>query len=208
MVYYNLLHLTQDESENVCGPIQDTEALFLYSVVRGMRLRTILEIGGQTGYSARNFLTAFAEPEKSTMFTVDIEHVPQLAENHKVIIKDAMELTCEDLENKVLDMIFFDCHCYDVQMKVYYRLVENGMITDKTVLALHDTNTHPYQSIDWAYETEDGWIHQRPEREMVNEFVKMGYHAFNLHTQPDRHNEKMPLRHGVTLMQKFQELKV
>ncbi len=208
MVNYNLEHLTQPDSEMVCGPIQDTEALFLYSIVRGMRLKTILEIGGQTGYSARNFLAAFAEPEKSKMFTVDIYHVPQIAHNHKIIKKDARELTCEDIEQQHLDMIFFDYHSYEVQMQVYHHLQGKGMISDKTVIAIHDTNTHPYQSVGWAYETEDGWVHQPVERQMVNDFVRMGYHAFNLHTQHSSHDATMPYRHGVTILQRFKELKV
>ena len=172
-----------------------------------MRLRTVLEIGGLSGYSATNFIAAFAEPEKSTMFTVDVHHVPAISNNHKVIIKDARDLTAEDLDNQTLDMVFFDCHDI-VQMTVLERLTDKGLINDKTVIALHDTNTHPSQVVPWSYHTEDGWVHQRVEREMVNALVKLGYHAFSLHTQLDRHNDDMPYRHGVTVMQKFKELKI
>jgi predicted O-methyltransferase YrrM len=58
MVSYDLSHLVQPNDEAVLGPVQDTEALFLYAVVRGMRMRRVLEIGGLSGYSARNFLAA------------------------------------------------------------------------------------------------------------------------------------------------------
>ena len=58
MVNYDLTHLTQNENQRVLGPIQDDEALFLYSIIRGCRLERILEIGGLNGYSARNFLKA------------------------------------------------------------------------------------------------------------------------------------------------------
>ena len=58
MVAYNLSHLTQPDDQLVFGPVQDDEALFLYAVVRVMRLRRILEVGGLGGYSARNFLEA------------------------------------------------------------------------------------------------------------------------------------------------------
>ena len=42
------------------GPLcaQDDEALLLYAITRGMRCRTVVEIGGLSGYSGRNFLAA------------------------------------------------------------------------------------------------------------------------------------------------------
>ena len=58
MVNYNFTHLTQNYQQNVWGPIQDDEALFLYSIIRGSRLTRILEIGGLHGYSGLNFLKA------------------------------------------------------------------------------------------------------------------------------------------------------
>jgi hypothetical protein len=136
MVVYNLEHLTQDPTEKVLGPIQDTEALFLYSVVRGMRMRRVLEIGGLSGYSARNFLQAFAKPAESIMYTVDVDPVPQLAPNHCVLLKDARHVTMEDLHGLPLD------------------------------------------------------------------------HAFSLHTPNESHDETMPFRHGVTVMQRFVPLEV
>lgn len=210
MVVYDLSHLTQADSEAVIGPIQDTEALFLYSVVRGMRLRRILEIGGLSGYSAKNFLQAFAEPSQSIMYTVDINQVPVLQSNHKVIVKDATHLTPEDLDNTPLDLVFFDCHCYDAQMGLFNRLKEFGLITDQTIIALHDTNTHPSSIFASGYQISDGTrVHQPVERRMVNVFVEeMGYNAFSLHTNPDRHNEAMPFRHGVSILQRFKHLDV
>ena len=43
------------------------------------------------------------------------------------------------------------------------------MLADRVVLVLHDTNTHPYQSVSWAFETTDGYVHQVVERQMVND---------------------------------------
>ena len=58
MVAYDLSHLTQPDDQVVVGPVQDDEALLLFALVRCMRLRRILEVGGLDGYSARNFLRA------------------------------------------------------------------------------------------------------------------------------------------------------
>lgn len=220
MVQYDLSHLTQSPSQDVVGPIQDDEALFLYSIVRGARLRSVLEIGGLSGYSARNFLRAMAPDLRGTVvFTVDINPtVPKLQPNHVVIIKDARDLTPEDVGHRCIELVFFDCHDYDVQMDIYHKLVDRGIIDDNTVIALHDTNTHPFKLVPWAYPVKDeGWVHQRAERSMANTFKNMGYDVFCLHTRPDRHNCDfndlagsciVPYRHGVTVCRKFTRLTI
>lgn len=208
MVKYDLEHLVQEDHECVAGPIQDTEALFLFAMVRGMRMKRILEVGGLSGYSATNFIKAFAKPEESKMYTVDLNEVPQVHPTiHKVFTKDAQAVTAEDIDNAPLDMVFFDCHDFDVQINLYNTLVNAGLITADTVIALHDTHVHPYQAVRWAYEVPGhGWVHQPVERRMVNAFVEAGYHAFSLHTPLASHEESMPFRHGVTVLQKFKPL--
>lgn len=209
MVHYNLTHLTQANTEAVLGPIQDTEALFLYALIRGMRMKRVLEIGGLGGYSARNFAAAL-ESCNGIIYTVDINPVPVQCERHRVIQKNAEILTAGDLDNAPLDLIFFDCHVYEAQMNCFTQLVREGIITDKTIIALHDTNLHPIKTIPSAYLLpEGGWVHQPVERCLVNDFVsKHGYHAFSLHTSLDSHDASMPFRHGVSLLQKFNVMNV
>lgn len=206
MVAYDLSHLTQPEHQMVAGPVQDDEALFIYSVIRGRRLRCVLEIGGLEGYSATNFLRAVGS--EGTVFTVDVNPVASQAPNHVVLTKDARDLTPADLRGQVLDFVFFDCHDYEVQMAVYERLREQGCLTDDTVIALHDTNTHVARFMDWAYETPEGWVHQAAERRMVGAFRAMGYHVFLLHTRPEAHSPAFPFRHGVALCTKPRPLAV
>lgn len=207
MVQYNLTHLDQPDSQQVLGPIQDDEALFLYSIVKGMRLNRVLEIGGLSGYSAKNFLQSM-DKVKGMLYTVDINHLPTLAANHKVIVKNALYLTPEDVDNAPIDIVFFDCHDM-VQMDIFHHFVKNGIITDKTILALHDTNLHyaPFQAWGPYVPEEDGFAHQTVERTMVNRFKAMGYDIFSLHTTKDKHSPEFPYRHGITVCQKFKELK-
>ena len=197
---YNLDHLTQEESQAVAGPVQDDEALFLYSVIRGMRLKTVFEIGGLSGYSAINFLRAVGDD--GTVYTCDINPVPIMGPNHRFIHKSAVEVEPADLEHPTLDLIFFDCHLYEIQMALFSRFKAWGIIDDHTVIALHDTNTHPSPAPS-NYPTSQGYVHQPVERRMVNDFVQMGYHSFSLHTRLHRHSAKFPYRHGVTLMSRF-----
>lgn len=210
---YDFSHLTQPLNQKVGGPIQDDEALLLYSVVRGMRVRRVLEIGGLGGYSARNFLQALKWDVDTAVYTVDINPVNSQASNHFTIQKDVAKLQAEDVHNKPLDLVFFDCHVLGAQMNMFVSFVNKGLITDDTIIALHDTNLHPRKTAKWSYAISDnngdaGFVHQDVERKMVNELRKnFGYDAFCLHTRMARHDEILPTRHGVTLMKKFVELR-
>lgn len=207
MVNYNLTHLTQPENQNIRGPIQDDEALFLYSIIRGCRLERILEIGGLSGYSAKNFLQALSFSKNGILYTCDLHPVPVLAENHKVIIKNALNLTINELDNKPLDLIFFDCHDI-IQMDIFYTFVNNNIINDNTILALHDTNLHypPYHHCGNYIENENGYAHQPVERSMVNKFKSLGYDIFGISTDSSKHSSDFPVRHGITVCKKFKTL--
>jgi predicted O-methyltransferase YrrM len=205
-MHYDLTHLNQSH-QNVWGPIQDDEALFLYSIIRGMRIERILEIGGLSGYSGLNFLQAVKYTDKGIVYTCDINQVPKLAKNHKVIIKNALNITLDDLDNLPIELIFFDCHDM-VQMYIFHHLVKNGLITDKTVLALHDTNLHysPYNRWGPFIEKENGYAHQTVERNMVNIFKDLGYDIFSISTDQTKHSNEFPIRHGISVCQKFKYL--
>lgn len=207
MVKYDFSHLTQDENQKVLGPIQDDEALFLYSIIRGNRMTRIFEIGGLNGYSGKNFLQALSYTKNGILYTCDINPVPKLADNHKLLIKNALEITLEDIDNLPLDLIFFDCHDL-VQLNVYDNFLKNGIINDKTILALHDTNLHysPYNFWGPYIKEEDGYAHQPVERHMVNLFKEHGYDIFSISTDKTKHDDSFPFRHGITLCKKFNKL--
>ncbi len=149
MVAYNLTHLTQAQEQAVYGPIQDDEALFLFALIRVMRLARVLEIGGLHGYSARNFAAAVGDD--GIVYSVDLEPTPVVAPNHRTIVKDARTLSAADVDNRPLDLVFFDCHNYEAQMAMFRSLRADGTITDATVLALHDTNLHSSKIVGHAY---------------------------------------------------------
>lgn len=205
MVNYLLDHLTQPSDQDVWGPIQDDEALFIYSIIRASRLNRILEIGGDSGYSARNFLRAVGDT--GIVYTCDIKAVPKLDSNHTVVIKNALELTAADVDGQPIELLFFDCHDM-VQMEMYNRFVSQGIVTDKTILALHDTNLHyaPYNKWGSFVPSENGYAHQTVEREMVNIFKSMGYDCFSILTDASKHSSSFPIRHGLTVCQKFKHM--
>ena len=201
---YDFSHLTQPSNQDVFGPIQDDEALFLFALIRVMCIRRVLEIGGLSGYSATNFVRAVGTA--GIVYTIDINPVRKVAPNHVPIAMDARQVTPEAVGCKPLDLIFFDCHAFTAQMELLSRLAEGGMITDRTVLALHDTNLHPTKKAPWAYRVEGGWVHQAVERRMVNELRALGYDAIALDTSPESHGPDLPARHGLAIMKRFRPL--
>lgn len=211
---YELSHLIQSAEQTVSGPIQDDEALLLYALVRSMRLRRILELGGLSGYSARNFLKALTADVDTAVYSVDLNPVPSQAKNHYTLCKDATRLTGADLHDRPVDLLFFDCHVLEAQMSTYERLVASGLVTDRTIVALHDTGLHPQKYGEWCYGVREadgtfGYVHQQVERRMVNLLHdRYGYEAFCVHVDPLRNDERLPFRHGLTLMRKFRALAV
>lgn len=201
MVAYKLEHLTQSDDQMVSGPVQDDEALVLFSIIKCMLIKTVLELGGLSGYSAKNFLNAVGET--GTVFTVDLNEIPPLSSNHITIQSDTKLLSAEHFGGKKIDLVFFDCHVYDAQWIMFQNLLKDGSVDDQTVLAFHDTNTHPFQQVDFAYPVEDGWVHQSVERRMVNDFKRLGYDVFCFHPRQDAYDGIIKLRHGLTIARRF-----
>lgn len=196
MVKYNLDHLVQPDAQMVCGPIQDDEALLLYALVKTMRMKRILEVGGLDGYSARNFLASMEEG--GTLHTVDVNPVRKLSKNHHVINKDIIDVTADDMPKRPLDMVFFDCH-HPGQMVLYHRLLAAGTINRSTFIALHDTAVH----YDHRGRPR---VHQLVEREMTVAFGKMGYQVLCLNPKKENMDGSIPFRHGLSLCAMFDGL--
>lgn len=213
MVTYNLQHLKQADAQSIPGAIQDDEALLLFALIRVTRIKRIVEFGSTFGDSAKNFCEAIGN--KGMVYSVDwgVEAVcPKLADNHKVIIKNVADITPEDLDNEPIDLLFFDCHAYEASLCAFQNLKRAGIITDKTILVLHDTNLWatkdaPNQSgTPWteiSYEVEGGWLFCPPESQMVNDFKEMGYDILNLGTDREVHNKDFPYRCGLSIALKF-----
>jgi len=205
---YDLGHLIQDSKQDVLGPIQDDEALLLFAFIRCCRIKTVLEIGGLEGYSAINFLKAVSYSDASVVFSVELQEMIKRTDNHIVIRKYAHDVTGTDVHNKLLGLVFFDCHDEADEMIIYNNLVTAGCIDDTTVLVLHDTNCHPKPNCVTKYEVGDGWVHQTSERKLVNWFKSLGYDCVCVHTKVTDHDASFPYRHGLTICRKFKKLEV
>lgn len=190
---YDLSHLTQD-TRRVYGPIQDDEALLLYAIVKCMGITAVLEVGGQTGYSARNFLAAGAE-----VVTIDIDPVPTLSPRHRVIQANAATASLDGIPR--CGLVFFDAHDEAAQWRFYERAVDAEVIDDDTALAVHDTGLHAEKFVWWSVPCGAGWAHQPAERRFVERLRAAGWAA--IHAHDDFAAEP---RHGLTILQKPRSL--
>lgn len=193
MVKYSLDHLVQTDNQDVSGPIQDDEALFLYAYIRCALIKTIIEIG--EGYSTINFIKSLETMSDGMLYSIDIREIKSKSDKHKVIIKCVKNVVSRDIDDKKIDLLFFDCHKENEQMEFFTNMRDNGNINDDTIIVLHDTNLH--LSV----------VHQKVERSMVNAFKNMGYDCICIHTKLENHiNHVVPYRHGLTLCKMYKQL--
>jgi len=85
-------------------------------------------------------------------------------------------------------------------------LKEEKIITDDTVICIHDTNLNAIPLTKTSKKIDNGWVFGK-DRALVNFFINAGYKTFNVHTNMDRHNSQLPFRNGLTLCQKYNILK-
>jgi hypothetical protein len=195
-VIYDLSHLTQS-TRRVYGPIQDDEALLLYAFIRCTGARIVLEAGGQTGYSAANFLAAVGQ--YGMVFTVDTQPVPRMAENHAVIQADIADVDLSHVPR--CDLVFLDAHCADKQHRFIERAIESGVVGEETTVAIHDTGLHDERFVPWAVPCGDSWAHQPEDRRLVEMLRSNGWVAVHVHD-----DDSPEPRHGLTILQRPRSL--
>lgn len=206
-MHYDLKHLTQTSTE-VFGPIQDDEALLLYSLVRVIGAKYIVEIGGLFGYSAQNFCKAIPDDGKVIIVDPNFGYKHSLPlHKHTLIKKLAHQVNISDLNIPRIDILFFDCHVLDSQMKFFDNV--QPLLNQNTIIVLHDTGTRPinYGKDHYVSDTDgvygnNGFFPISTEREMSNAFMELGYYPLQLHANNNDLPDYIKIRHGLTLLQK------
>lgn len=193
---YDLSHLTQSREQNVIGPIQDDEAIFLFALCKVMMIKNVVEIGVQNGYSTQNFIKAIGD--NGSVIGIDIENTPFLSDRFTFINSCASIVEPSQIPWNI-DLLFFDSHSEYAQKKFFENMTAAGKITDDTIIAIHDTGLHPC-GIGIGIKCKNGYAHQPVERLFSNWLVSIGYSPFHAHTNIEKHNENMPFRHGLTIL--------
>lgn len=206
----NLEHLDKYETY-WHGPIQQDEALFLYSLVKMIHPSLILEFGVQYGYSTWNF--ALAKDEDCKLFSYDIDlnclnNVRKLfigIKNFSFIHKNCLDFTFSDIDNQLIDLCFIDCaHILSINQQLIDKILP--FMSKNAIIAIHDTGTHTRKAINKKPEGYENKLFDNPfvkevclveERQTVNWFAEKypEYSLINLHSENF-------FRHGITIFQK------
>jgi predicted O-methyltransferase YrrM len=217
---FDVSHLMAYPESDAMGPVQQSEALLLYSLTRVLQPRVIVEFGFNTGESAMNFLAA--APANCEVHSFDIsEHSAQIAQRMmrdrrlRFHQKSQADFAAEDVGNREVDLVFIDAsHDLALNQQTWRRL--KGCMSPECVAVVHDTGTwprdkmtaihshfvaHPATAAGWV--SNDEFAHQLDERIFVN-WIRETDPAFcvtHLHTT-------RVLRHGLSLIQRCKTLPI
>ena len=196
---YNISHLKQD-TQFIYGPIQDDEALLLFGLVKALRPKTVTEFGYGGGVSALNFLKALDEDAK--LYSYDINPAtPHNDQRLKIYKKSQTEFLFSDVDNRTIDLAFFDAgHLFYMNKYAFEQII--NFLAPNAVIVVHDTGLHVQKKFSFEmcvcdFENYCGSVHQNDERRFINwiittypEWEVIHLHSFNI------------FRHGFTLLQK------
>jgi len=187
---YHMSHLIQ-HLDTVPNAISDDEALFLYALCRAMRLKNIVELGTSTGYSANNFLQSVSSFDGKVV-SIDKNEYKNAYRGFIFIHKDIKNIVPDDIPMDNIDLIFFDTHDSDGQIIFFETMLSSQKITDKTIIAIHDTGA--WSLLRYGFKSDDA-----PERRLNNYLVSKGWCPLHIHK---RNNNKIAFCYGLTIMSK------
>lgn len=208
------------EDGSAIGPLQQSEALLLFALVKVTVPRTILEFGFLHGLSSYNFLQAL--PEDAHLFSYDIDrHAEEIASRQfpedrrfNFIRKSQSEFVHADIGGRPIDMVFFDAsHDLSTNQKTFAAI--QTALSDSSIICIHDTGAWqrafftPAQH-DFVEQTgpehwldESLYMHRKDERMFVN-WILATYQPFQaVHLHSTR-----VLRHGMSILQRMGKLEV
>lgn len=206
-------HLITMREEDVMGPLQRDEALFLAGIIRVIRPKTVVEFGFHYGHSAFNFLQALSP--NAQLFSYDISNesarfAQQYFRNYSnfhFLKKSQTSFSAEDIGGVKIDFAFIDgAHNFELN-KITFNAILPSLAVN-AIIAVHDTGTwnrkHFLEVHKIIAEDQPGnWLSRdefqplKDEREFVNwigstylDFQTIHFHSSNC------------LRHGITLLQR------
>lgn len=208
------------EDGSAIGPLQQSEALLLFALVKVTVPRTILEFGFLHGLSSYNFLRAL--PADAQLFSYDIDpHAEEIASRQfpkdrrfNFIRKSQSDFAHADIGGRPIDMVFFDAS-HDLQTNQNTFAAIRTALSDNSIVCIHDTGawqrTHftPAQH-EFVKQTgpeywlnESLYLHRKDERMFVNWILDTypSFQAVHLHST-------RALRHGMSILQRKGRLEV
>jgi predicted O-methyltransferase YrrM len=212
-------HLNAFSDSRAIGPLQQPEALLLFSIVRTVIPKTIVEFGFYHGHSAFNFLQAMASD--AYLFSYDISDESQRIANtnfssydrFRFLHKSQRDFLPSDIDYRMIDLLFFDAS-HDLQLNQQTFEAVVPALSEDSIICIHDTglwNKKYCLDIHRKFIDEQGrnhWVddisyaHQNDERMFVNWILDRhpAFQAVHLHSMHS-------LRHGLSVLQRKRHLK-
>jgi len=213
-------HLNTYREKGLCGPLQQEEALLLYSLIRMIRPKVLLEFGFHYGHSTFNFLEAMGKEDH--LYSFDIaESAKKVAatyfshrKNFTFIFKSQADVSATDFAHLPIDFVFIDAsHQLDLNQITFTRLVP--LLAPDCLIAIHDTGTwakkyfEPSQVERGRTAAPEDWLNAdefqpaKEERKFVNWILDAHpeFSVINLNTLNT-------IRNGITLLQRTRKLPV
>ena len=204
---YSLGHLRRFE-EYAAGPIQRDEALLLYALVKTVDPKTIVEFGFLAGHSSTNFLRAMSSDAR--LYSYDIADASMRIarkirdERFRFIFKSQADFDCSDVDNRLVDLVFFDgSHDFDLNVVTFEKV--RKCLSERALVIVHDTGAW-YGDLQGRQTPEGyfaggsidaGYIHRPDERKFVN-YIRVNMEGFD---QIHLHSTSK-FRHGLTVLQR------
>jgi predicted O-methyltransferase YrrM len=183
------------------GPILKEEALLLQSVIKMTNPKVLVEFGYFFGASAKAMLEVM--DQDATLHSFDNTKNPSLPDKRFVFHHQSQE-EVEGIEN--IDFVFLDAsHDLELNQKTFLKL--ESFLTPKAIIAVHDTGAWCDGNVfelGRGHQVDEGWAHAPDERRFVNwigEKFPIKWQVIHLHSSRQ-------VRHGITLLQKYNQLSV
>lgn len=214
----DISHINTYVDQKSIGPLQQPEALLLYSIVKTTLPQTIVEFGFFHGHSAFNFLQSMPENARLYSYEISDESAQRAAQEFpkdagfKFLHKSQTEFCPTDIDTRKIDLVFFDA-AHDLKLNQQTFELIYPSLSAEAILCIHDTGlwnkTHFLDVHTTFVQEEDGknWVdkrsyaHQNEERIFVN-WILDTYPAF----QAVHFHSMNTLRHGLSLLQQNRRL--
>lgn len=180
------------------GAIQKEDEALLQAIILMTCPKKLVEFGYLHGDSARAFLSVM-KPDAS-LVSYDIDPIGRASSDPRFLLKTMSQT---DYEETDVDFVFFDAS-HDLQLnRETFKKVEPTLLQE-AIIAVHDTGLWNEVVMDTGgWSVGNGYAHRPGERLFVN-WIKETYPEYqvlHLHTEAE-------LRHGITILQKYNKLSV
>jgi hypothetical protein len=216
----DISHINSYVDQKSIGPLQQPEALLLYSIVKTTLPQTIVEFGFFHGHSAFNFLQAMPEHARLYSYEISDESAERAAKEFprdgrfKFIHKSQTDFCPTDIDSRKIDLVFFDA-AHDLKLNQQTFELIYPYLSAEAILCIHDTglwNKEHFLEVHSNFVRSDSgknWVdkssyaHQNEERMFVN-WILDTYPAF----QAVHFHSMQTLRHGLSILQQNRKLSV